>query len=82
MARFSPRDLRRTWKTLAGSIGIDLEIRNRIQGHAFDDIGSKAYDRYDYLPEKRAAMEQWAAFVERMLREKDNVVAFAREVQG
>src|SRR5215470_16604301 len=53
---FTPRDLRRTWKTLAGRYGIDLELRNRIQGHAMNDVGSRHYDRHDYLEEKRAAM--------------------------
>lgn len=57
---FSPRDLRRTFKTLTGSIGMTLEIRNRLQGHAFTDVGSTHYDRWSYLPEKREAMERWS----------------------
>jgi len=56
---FSARDLRRTFKTLAGSMGIPLEMRNRLQGHALVDVGSVYYDRYDYLDQKREAMEQW-----------------------
>lgn len=61
MESFSPRDMRRTFKTLAGSMGISLELRNRLQGHALTDVGSVHYDRYEYLPEKRAAMETWIA---------------------
>jgi integrase len=60
MEPFAPRDCRRTFKTLAGSIGIDLELRNRLQGHAMTDVGSVHYDRWGYLPEKRKAMETWA----------------------
>jgi len=60
---FTARDLRRTWKTQAGSIGIDLELRNRIQGHALQDIGSRNYDRYDYLEEKRQAMVEWSEWI-------------------
>ncbi|MEK9606135.1 MAG: integrase, partial [Gammaproteobacteria bacterium] len=56
---FSARDLRRTFKTLAGSMGISLEMRNRLQGHALVDVGSIYYDRYDYLDQKREAMEKW-----------------------
>jgi integrase len=56
---FSPRDIRRTFKTVSGSLGIPLELRNRLQGHAISDVGSVHYDRYDYLREKREAMEQW-----------------------
>jgi integrase len=63
MESFSPRDLRRTFKTLGGSIGISLELRNRLQGHAMTDIGSMHYDRWSYLPEKRLAMEQWIEFL-------------------
>ena len=54
---FTPRDIRRTWKTLAGSIGLSLELRNRLQGHALRDVGSVHYDRWDYLDEKRRAMD-------------------------
>jgi integrase len=56
---FAPRDCRRTFKTLTGSIGIDLELRNRLQGHALTDVGSVHYDRWGYLPEKRRAMDIW-----------------------
>ncbi len=59
LTQFQPRDLRRTWKTRTGEIGISKEIRDRIQNHALDDVASKHYDRYDYLAEKRVAMEQW-----------------------
>ncbi len=65
--KFAPRDLRRTWKTLAGSIGIGLEVRNKIQGHAFQDIGSIHYDRYDYLKEKRLGIEQWTDWLEELV---------------
>ena len=57
---FAPRDCRRTFKTLTGSIGIDLELRNRLQGHAMTDVGSVHYDRWSYLPQKREAMSIWA----------------------
>jgi len=56
---FSPRDLRRTFKTLGGAFGIPLEVRNRLQGHAMTDVGSIFYDRHDYLAEKREAMQKW-----------------------
>ena len=56
---FAPRDLRRTCKTHLGRIGISKEIRDRIQNHAFTDVSSRHYDRWDYLPEKSDALEQW-----------------------
>jgi integrase len=59
MVSFASRDLRRTFKTLAGGAGIPLEIRNRLQGHAMTDVGSLYYDRHDYLAEKKTAMDTW-----------------------
>jgi integrase len=68
MPSFSARDLRRTFKTLAGSMGISLEMRNRLQGHALVDVGSVYYDRFDYLDQKRDAMEQWGAGLQKIIR--------------
>ncbi len=60
---FTLRDIRRTCKTLMGVAGISKEIRDRIQGHAFSDVSSKHYDRYDYFKEKKAALDVWAAWL-------------------
>ncbi|MBT0727176.1 tyrosine-type recombinase/integrase [Rosenbergiella australiborealis] len=56
---FIGRDIRRTCKTLMGELGISKELRDRIQNHALQDVSSRHYDRYDYLAEKRDALEQW-----------------------
>ena len=61
------RDLRRTWKTLAGKAGVPKEIRDRIQNHALQDVSSKNYDRWTYMPEKRAGMNKWDKFVSALL---------------
>ena len=61
------RDLRRTWKTLAGKAGLSKEIRDRLQNHTLQDVSSKAYDRWNYMPEKRAAMRMWDAFARSIL---------------
>jgi len=68
---FSPRDIRRTFKTLAGSLGISLELRNRLQGHALTDVGSVFYDRHDYLSEKRIAMQAWIDGLSEIVRMKE-----------
>lgn len=70
---FQARDLRRTWKTLAGEAGLSKEIRDRIQGHALTDVSAVHYDRYSYLPEKRAGMLRWSAFLDRALNERPAV---------
>jgi integrase len=64
------RDLRRTWKTLAGQAGVPKEIRDRIQNHALQDVSSKSYDRWNYMREKRAGMEKWDKFVRALLAKK------------
>jgi integrase len=66
------RDLRRTWKTLAGKAGLSKDIRDRIQNHVLYDVSSKNYDRWSYMPEKRAAMKTWNAFVDDLLKKGTN----------
>lgn len=56
---FTPRDLRRSWKTNAGIAKLSKEIRDKLQNHAQRDVSSVHYDRYDYLDEKREAMVKW-----------------------
>jgi hypothetical protein len=51
-----------------GEAGISKEMRDRLQGHAMQDVSSKHYDRYDYLPEKTAAADQWGRALLKMLR--------------
>ena len=58
---FTPRDIRRTCKTLMGEAGLSKEIRDRLQNHALQDVSSRHYDRHDYLQEKRLALEVWEA---------------------
>lgn len=60
---FAPRDIRRTCKTHMGSIQLSKEIRDRIQNHAFADVSSKHYDRWEYLPEKKEALEKWESWL-------------------
>jgi len=66
-AHFSARDIRRTWKTMAGRAGLTKDIRDRLQNHVFRDVSSRHYDRYDYIKEKRAAVEVWEVYLDRIL---------------
>jgi integrase len=56
---FTLSDIRRTCKTLMGAVGIEKELKDRIQGHAFSDVSSKHYDRYDNFKEKQTSLEIW-----------------------
>ncbi|MCA7012480.1 site-specific integrase [Dickeya dadantii] len=56
---FTPRDIRRTFKTLAGDMGISSELRDIVQNHKRPGVSRKHYDRYDYLKEKREVILLW-----------------------
>lgn len=73
VAPFQTRDIRRTWKSRTGEIGISREMRDLIQQHAKHDTGSKHYDRADYLPQMREAMDRWNVWL------ADNVAADERQ---
>ena len=62
---FTLRDIRRTCKTLMGVAGLDKEVRDRIQGHAFSDVSSKHYDRYDYFKEKQRGLQRWSIWLQK-----------------
>lgn len=68
--RFQPRDLRRTWKSRTHDAGIDRFTRDLIQQHAKNDTGTKNYDRADYLPQMREAMNKWDAWLDAVLTDR------------
>jgi len=78
VTKFIPRDIRRTVKTLMGKAGIDKVIRDRLQNHALQDVSSKHYDRYDYLPEKRQAVKVWNDCLELILNSDNKVIHMSK----
>ena len=87
MPRATPHDLRRTGATNITSerIGIPRFIVSQVLAHASDTGGAAAvtgmhYDLYDYLPEKRQALDAWAALLSEIVGEaprRDNVANLA-----
>jgi integrase len=71
-------DCRRVVETRMAGLGIPKEIANRVLNHAVGPI-TEAYDLYDYLPEKRAALQKWANELDRIVAPPaaSNVVALA-----
>ncbi len=59
MKKFVPRDLRRTFKTLAAEEGFSSDILNRIQNHALHGVDMKHYNMATYIERKREALEKW-----------------------
>jgi hypothetical protein len=68
------RDVRRTAKTLMARAGVRPDISERVLAHVIPGVEG-IYDRYEYLAEKRDALEKLAALIDRMLHPVDNVVA-------
>lgn len=64
----SPHDLRRSVETRLASLGIAKEYRDAVLNHAAGDVGSKHYNKYDYLAEKRAALMRWEGALGSILR--------------
>lgn len=55
-------DLRRTLRTGLSRLRVDRDVREAVLAHALPGVEG-IYDRYSYLPEKRDALERWAAHV-------------------
>jgi integrase len=56
-------DLRRTAATGMRRIGVPPHIVSRILNHAPQDVTALHYDHYEALPERRDALERWAAHI-------------------
>ncbi|NLA68550.1 MAG: integrase [Gammaproteobacteria bacterium] len=54
---FSITDIRRTVETRLADLGIHSDVRAQLQSHGLGGVQSRHYDRHDYLPEKRSALE-------------------------
>jgi integrase len=78
---FVPHDLRRTAASHMTSIGISRLVVSKILNHAEPGI-TAVYDRHSYDREKRAALDAWAARLEKIIAgdEADtcNVIALSR----
>jgi len=69
------RDVRRTAKTLIARAGVRPDISERVLAHVIPGVEG-IYDRYEYLAEKRDALERLAALIERIVNPPaDNVTS-------
>lgn len=67
--RPTPHDFRRTCATQLAALGVRREDRLAVLDHSEGDVHGAHYDRYDRLPEKRAALEAWERRVRALLGE-------------
>ena len=63
--RWQIRDLRRTATTVMAEIGIAPHVADKILNHTSGQISGVAaiYNRFEYLDERRAALEAWGRYV-------------------
>jgi integrase len=59
-------DLRRTARSLMSRIGVNPDISERVLAHALPGM-RRVYDRFEYTPQKLAALEALAAEVKRIV---------------
>jgi integrase len=76
MPEWTLHDLRRTARSLMSRAKVPADHAERVLGHVIGGV-RETYDRYEYLDEKRDALEKLAALVDIILAgPADNVVSF------
>ena len=65
VAPWTLHDLRRTAATHMVRLGVSEEVVGRVLNHAPKGVTAKVYALHTYAPEKRSALDRWAAEVQR-----------------
>ena len=62
-------DLRRTTTTGLARLGIAPHVADKVLNHTADTICGVAavYNRFEYLEERRAALDAWGKYLERLV---------------
>lgn len=56
---FDLRDIRRTSETMMAGMGVSKDVRAQLLSHGLSGVQAAHYDRYEYITEKRNALEAW-----------------------
>ena len=64
--RFTWRTLRATIETHLAALGVNQERRAWLLSHGRSGVQAKHYDRWNYLPEKRADLDRWARYLDEL----------------
>ena len=70
LAPWTLHDLRRTVATHMVRLGVSMEIVARVLAHAKAGVTARVYALHEYEPEKRSALERWAADVMRVVEDR------------
>jgi integrase len=78
---FSWQEVRATVETLMAAQGVPPEVRAWLLSHGRSGVQKKHYDRFAYMPQKQAALEQWGRYLDGLAsgeEQTDNVVLLSR----
>lgn len=81
---FDLRDIRRTCETMLAGMGISKDIRAQLLSHGLSGVQAAHYDRYEYITEKRNALEAWERRLDDIAKGKSsdsNVLPMKRKRQ-
>lgn len=70
MKPWTLHDLRRTAATHMVRLGVSEEVVGRVLNHAAKGVTAKVYALHTYAPEKRSALDRWAADLMRAITGK------------
>jgi len=76
-------DLRRTFASGLAAQGVRLHVIERLLNHVSGSFGGivGVYQRYNFLPEMRKAIEQWEAYVADLVRDQEAARLSAANVE-
>ena len=64
-----PHDFRTTVRTNLSALRVRKEIADKVLNHVDNTTDGRHYDFYDYLPEKREALQLWADHVTKVIND-------------
>jgi integrase len=67
IAPWTLHDMRRTCATGLGRLGVSEFIISKVLNHAPKGVTGQVYNRYEYVSEKRHALETWARHLENLI---------------
>ena len=83
IAHFTVHDLRRSTATGMAELGISEHVVDRVLNHSGRRVSGTAriYNRSEYLPERRRALDAWSAHVARLVQSRPGGVVPLRVAQ-
>ena len=78
--RWTPKDLRRTCRTILSEHGVPPHVLNWHFNHGYQGVGEKHYDRASHYNEKKVLMQKWEDILTKILSDKPSNMVLIRGV--